>query len=41
MDVVAFEAVLRAWIAPQLAEPEDLEADCVIVEKLLGEAAEA
>ena len=25
LDVVAFEAVLRAWIAPQLAEPEDLE----------------
>jgi hypothetical protein len=25
LDVVAFEAVLRAWIAAQLAEPEDLE----------------
>jgi hypothetical protein len=25
LDVVAFEAALRAWIAPQLTEPEDLE----------------
>src|ERR1051326_5340222 len=25
LDVVAFEAVLRAWIAPQLAEPGALE----------------
>jgi hypothetical protein len=41
LDVVAVEAVLRGWMAPQLAEPEDLETDCVIVEKLLGEAAEA
>jgi hypothetical protein len=25
LDVVAFEAVLRVWMAPQLAEPEALE----------------